>query len=138
MALVDINWSPSGKELRVFALLQLIFFALVAWALDSRFGQGTAAVGLLCVSSLLFLVGLVWPTMLRPVYVVWMVLVFPIGWTVSHLLMAATFFVLMTPLGIAMRLCGYDPLERKLDANAKTYWKKREPRKDASRYFRQY
>ena len=134
MALIDINWNPSGKELRVFAILQLIFFSLVAWLF-----LGPSAAGVLVlISVILAVAGLIWPRGLRPIYVVWMALAFPIGWTVSHLLMGATFFLLMTPLGICMKLLRHDPLDRKFDKEAKTYWKRKAPAGDSRRYFRQY
>jgi hypothetical protein len=64
--------------------------------------------------------------------------VFPIGWTVSHLLLAAIYYLAIAPIGVIMRVCGYDPMQRRFDRNAETYWKRRQDRDDTKRYFKQY
>ena len=58
------------------------------------------------------LLGLLWPRVIRPVYVGWMVLAFPIGWTVSQAMLAVMFYGLFTPIGLLFRLIGRDPLHR--------------------------
>ncbi len=138
MALIDINWKPSRNELRFFAGLQLVFFAIVACLLYMRFGWTTPAVVILPISALLAIVGAIWPAVLNPMYVIWMAAAFPIGWVVSHLLMAMIFYLLVTPVGLIMRLLGRDPLDSKFDKNANSYWKQRETRDSMDRYFRQY
>ena len=52
------------------------------------------------------------PEWLRSIYVGWMVLAFPIGWTVSQVMLAVMFFGLFTPIGLVFRLIGRDPLQR--------------------------
>ncbi len=138
MALVDINWHPSPKELRVFAVLQLVFFSIVAWAVQQRAGSAGWAVAILVATAIIGLVGLIKPRWLRLIYVVWMAAVFPIGLVVSHLLMAAVFYLVVTPIGLIMRLLGRDPMHRKLDREAATYWQPRHPARGTRGYFRQF
>ena len=138
MALVDINWNPSRKELRVFSLLLIVFGVLVAAVLYGRLDSQMPAAGVLLVTSAVGLIGLAVPVLVRPVYVVWMGLAFPIGWTVSHLMMLAVFYFVLTPIGLVMRSLGRDPMQRRLDREAKTYWLPRTPRADMKRYFRQF
>jgi hypothetical protein len=139
MALVDINWNPSPKELRVFAVLQLIFFAIVAWLLLRQGWATTGWASTIFVGSVIVAVtGLFKPTWLRAMYVVWMAAVFPIGFVVSHVLMAAVFYLVVTPIGLIMRLVGHDPMHRKQDHDAKTYWQPRTPPQGNRGYFRQF
>ena len=138
MAVVDINWNPTSTQLRQFAAMQLVFFALVAAWLFHRTGSGTLAIALLGVSAVACIAGSVRPQCLRWIFVGWIVAAFPIGWLVSHLLLALLFYLVFTPVGIMMRLCGYDPMQRRLDREAKSYWKPRTPPEDAQRYFKQY
>jgi hypothetical protein len=63
---------------------------------------------------------------------------YPIGWVVSHVLLALIYFGVLTPIGRIMAVCGYDPMERRFDRAASSYWIEREPNRDASRYFRQF
>ena len=44
---------------------------------------------------------------------------------VNWVLLAIIFFLVVTPVGLFFRVIGRDPLNRKLDPNAKTYWKER-------------
>jgi hypothetical protein len=62
----------------------------------------------------------------------------PIGWAVSFILLAAFYFLLLTPLGLFFRLIGRDTLGRKFDPDAESYWLTRQPPKNLDRYFHQF
>jgi len=57
---------------------------------------------------------------------------------VSFVILAAIYYAVLTPIGLLMRLVGYDPMCRRRDANAASYWTSREPVDDVRRYFRQF
>ncbi len=78
-------------------------------------GIGLALIGL----------GLAAPRLLRPVYCAWMALAFAMGFVMTRVLLTAVFFLLVTPIGWAMRLSGRDPMRRR---PAASYWL---PRTDA-------
>jgi hypothetical protein len=63
---------------------------------------------------------------------------YPIGWTISHLLLLIVYYVILTPVGLAMRLAGRDPLDRSPDPAAESYWVRRTPPDSPARYFRQF
>jgi hypothetical protein len=63
---------------------------------------------------------------------------YPIGWVMSHVLLGIIYYGLFTPVGRLMRLFGYDPMERRFDGAAASYWVEREPIRDPSSYFRQF
>ena len=137
MALVDINWKPTDRDLRIFAGLQWVFFGVIAWSAWRRHDAPTLAAVIVAVSSLLAIAGLIAPQRIHAVYVGWMVAVFPIGWLVSHAVLAVVYFGVFTPIGWLLRLTGRDPLERNWDRNATTYWKSRGEPPAPGRYFRQ-
>ena len=62
----------------------------------------------------------------------------PIGWTLSHLVLGAVYYGVFTPIGLVMRLLGHDPLERRFDPTATSYWIERTDRSDPARHFRQF
>ena len=64
--------------------------------------------------------------------------VYPIGWTVSHLALAVVYYLVVTPIGLLMRLFGRDPMRRKFDPSATTYWQPHESPDEPERYFRQF
>lgn len=62
-----------------------------------------------------------------------------LSWVNTRLILLIIFYLIFTPIGLAMRLFGIDLLERKSDKNKKSYWKKKE-KKSFSRldYERQF
>lgn len=136
--MIDINWQPSTRDLRIFAVGQVLFFAFLATAIVRRGGSPELAGILVGVSSVAGLVGTIKPSLVRPIYAGWMIAVFPIGWCVSHLLLGMVFWLVIVPLGLALRCCGVDPLERRTDKHRKTYWTKRPQPPAPSRYFRKF
>jgi hypothetical protein len=138
MAIVDINWNPSRKELKTFSLLLIVFFAIVA-GLTS--GKG-AAIETACLiaggGAVVGIAGVLSPAFIRVVYVVWMAAGFPIGFVVSNVVLALVFYGVVWPIGLMTKLTGRNALQLGLDRKAKTYWNVRPPMKDPRRYFRQY
>ena len=92
------------------------------------------------VGALLVLTGLVVPRVLKPVYIPWMALAVLLGFVMTRVILTVVFVVLFVPIGLIMRLVGRDPLSRKIDREADTYWKQRPPesmsaRERMTRYF---
>jgi len=138
MAVIDINWNPNRRELKQFALLQIVFFGIVAMILFYKTGSTARATTLFVVSACIGAVGFWVPRFIRPIYVVWMAAVFPIGWVVSHVLLAAIYFLVFAPLGLLMRFCGRNPIAKEFDRGATTYWIRRAPPEGSKGYFRQF
>ncbi|MCC7510067.1 MAG: hypothetical protein IT464_11960 [Planctomycetes bacterium] len=139
MRLVELNRAPKPGQLRMFGVLWFPLFcaalSLILWrATDSWFplyvAGGAAGVSLL--------LGAVKPTLLKPLFVGLMIASFPVGWVVSHVLMGLMYYALITPVGLVMRLVGYDPMSRQFDRSADSYWRKLPPPPPNDRYFRQY
>jgi len=137
MDLVRINRSPSPKDLRVFAVLWLVFFGIAALIAGHRGWPALAGVaGTLAV--LVGAPGLVRPSWVKGVYVGACYAALPIGFVVSHLLLAVIYFLVITPVGLVLRLARHDPLQRKFQPGASTYWTRREPRRPPESYLRQH
>ncbi len=139
MAMVEINWLPTRTDLKVFGIGLAVFCAVVGvlcYRSDGEFG--TAEMLLAAVAALSVVIGLLAPSWLRPVYLVFVVLAFPIGWVVSHVLLAVVFYGVFTPIGLVMRLLGRDPLERRFDPEAPSYWVPCERQRSSEDYFRQF
>ncbi len=138
MALMELNRNPSERELRQFAGMFLVFFgAIGTYLYASKDAQG-AGISLIALALLLGIAGLLRPSSIRLVFVGWMIAAFPIGWTISHLLLAAIYYLVVTPIALLLRLGGSDPMNRKFDPEAQSYWVEHQAKQDASRYFRQF
>jgi len=134
--MLDINWNPSRRELRQFACLWLPAFAAFAGTVIYRSGGATAAVVIWTVAALVAAIGLASPQRVKPLFVGWMAAAFPIGWAVSHTVLAIVYFGLFTLVGLLMRIFRYDPLDR--TASRTTYWRPRNEPTSAVAYFRQF
>ena len=73
-----------------------------------------------------FLVAVISPSHLFPFNQLWMELGLLIGKVVSPIVLGAVFFLLITPVGMAMRLAGRDELQLKLHGKG-SCWKNRTP-----------
>lgn len=63
---------------------------------------------------------------------------YPIGLVLSYVVLAALFYLVFTPLGLFFRLIGRDPLHRRFEPEAATYWISRKTAKKPRDYFRQH
>jgi hypothetical protein len=144
MAIVELNTNPTTRELRRFGMLALPIVGLAAsgW-LFARTHAPAGAAAAIALAVVGWIVGWLQPRLLRPVFVGCMIASYPFAWVLSHVLLAAIFFLIIVPVGVVMRLAGRDPLARKFDRSAASYWKPRDagsnPRPDdPARYFRQF
>ena len=137
MAFSSLNLKPTPRELRQFAVICLVGLALVGVVLRWRFGLHTAPVVLAVLAPLIAGAGLAAPQAVRPLYVALVIVTYPIGWVISHLVLALTFYVVFAGIGLIFRLLGRDVLGRRFDPSAATYWVRRRPVTDVRRYFRQ-
>ena len=79
------------------------------------------------VAALFLLTGLAVPIVLKPVFKAWMTLAHAMGWVMTRVILIAAFVILMTPLGLLLRLCGKDLLEAKFTPSGSgSYWKERD------------
>jgi hypothetical protein len=136
--MIEINKNPSKTELAWFGVLGLIFFGIFGFVVWHKTHSMTGARIIWLCALIATAIYYAIPALRRPAYLGWMYAVYPIGWTVSHVLIAIVFYGVLTPLGLIMRLLGRDPLERTLDKSAATYWIAHDSGADPDRYFRQF
>lgn len=67
------------------------------------------------------------PGLLGPLNRLWLKLGLVLHKVVTPIVMALLFYAVVTPMGVAMRLMGKDPMRLKRDPAAKTYWIERKP-----------
>lgn len=134
----EIPFHPTDTVLRQFAGLWLgCFAALGAWQGLAR-GRIGWAITLAALAVSIGTAGLLRPQLVRPIYVTWMVLAFPIGWTISQAILAILFYGLFTPIGLVFRVVGRDPLRRARHPEVASYWTPKPIPADPRRYFKQF
>ena len=132
----DVIAVPKPKILRQFAGLWLLFFCgVAAWRawhghVDLRTALGAVA------GVVIGVLGLVRPSAIRPIYAGWMIAAFPIGWTVSRLMVLLMFFVVFTPVALIFRMIGRDALQLRRPQGS-SYWSVKSGAGPAKGYLRQ-
>ena len=136
--MIEIDRNPSELNLRWFGVVLGLFLAIVGGILRQRFHLPEAARWIWISAAVVTAVYYAVPRVRRPVWIAWMVAAFPIGWVVSHVVLAITWALVVTPIAVVMRATGWDPLHRRLDRGRPTYWTEHDPHVDPKRYFRQF
>lgn len=133
----DIDFRPREDKLEQFGMLGFaVLFGWAWWYGESR-GWPPAA-GLACAAAgALGLVAVGHPRWLGPLFVAASLATFPVGWLVSRMVLGALLYGMFTPLGLAFRLAGRDPLALRRRATD-TYWTSKPAPRDRRRYLRQY
>jgi hypothetical protein len=141
--MIKLDLNPAPHIIKQFAWFAVIGMGMLAFAV-LKFTVGftwdhpafLAAVGVGVGQLLLFLVGV--SIVSRALFVALSVAFVPVGFVLSHVLLAFVYYVVITPIALVFRVIGRDVIGKKLDKNAKTYWHERSGDRPASSYFKLY
>lgn len=134
----DLPRTPSTRMLRQFSVLWIVcFLSMAAWQGLVR-DRAMLGVVLAVVAMMIGPLGLIKPSFIRPIFVGWMIVAFPIGWLVSHVMLGVLYYGLFTPLAMFFRILRRDPLMLRRPAEAKSYWSVKPAPRDVRSYFRQF
>lgn len=138
----DVTRPPTHRVLRQFAALWVAVPLLAVLYVTLRQGGPPAdrpwlwglAGGAVAFGTL----GLIRPGLLRWPFTAGMLLAFPIGFVVSHLVLAFVFYVVFLAVGLGLRLRGRDAMVRHRRAAGASYWEPKPQPRDPASYLRQY
>jgi hypothetical protein len=137
LKIAEIRKLATDRTLRHFGWLFLAFTIFTAWLQWQRGHSLLWSVTFLVLGITLCLVSQIKPDLVRPLFVGWMILLIPVNWIVSHVILGAMFFLVFTPIGLCRRALGADPLWLK-KPKLETYWQSRPEMTDKRRYLKQY
>jgi hypothetical protein len=139
MSIVQINTSPTRRQLNQFGFIWLGFLALFGVIAYFKFNSPEIARFLWIAAVVVPVVGWLVPAFMRLVFLGLSYLAWPIGFVVSHVVLAVVYYLVLAPIGLLTRLFGYDSMKRRFDPDAESYWIERSPEAvDPKRYFRQF
>jgi Saxitoxin biosynthesis operon protein SxtJ len=123
-------------QLRRFGLIVGGIFGLMGlWPVVFR--AAPPRLWALALAVALIVPALVVPRSLTHVHRLWMAAGEILGWINTRIILSIIFYALVTPLGIAMRRFGRDPMQRRYDPGATTY-RIPKPSRPASHMMRQF
>ncbi len=132
-----VKWQPDARELRRFAIAMLVgFFVLGALSAWRAKGIGTGTIVLWSSGVTLAIAAFV-PMLGRIAYLAVYLPTSIIGYVVSNVMLTLMFFLVITPLGIIMKLMGKDVLQQRRQ-NRTTQWTPVKETKDEASYYRQF
>ena len=128
--MINAYQKPPVNELRKFGFLFAAFFVLVLGIIvpmiRNDFSLLFSSLDLWprwpwLVAVLVALWASLHPASLHLLQRPWMVFADVAGWVNTRIIMLLLFYVMILPIGLIMRVLGYDPMQRKIDPDAKTY-----------------
>ena len=126
------------KEIRKFSIgLGIILLGL--GGLQVWRGHSSAASVFGTAGLLSLVLAVVAPRLMRPVHLVISKIGHALGWVNTRLILGIMYYSLFTPIALFMKLIGRDPLARRFDPEATTYWvEKPEEKRGVERYEKMY
>jgi len=112
----------AGSE-RSFGIVFAIVFAIVGAV--PLWSGAPVRIWALVVAALFLVAAFAAPKLLRPLNLLWFRFGLLLHAVVNPLIMGLLFFLTVTPIAFIMRWTGKDPLHRKFDAAARSYWVER-------------
>lgn len=132
--LLNNGSEPSRSMQRWFGASLGGLFLLLAWLLGLT---GIGLFAMLVIAACIPITYYAIPSSQVPIIRAWQIVTYPIAFVVSHILLAITFYFVFLPIGLLLRLTGYDPLQLRCDDET-TAWRSREKTTDINRYFKQF
>ena len=135
MALVDLNFNPSNRQLRQFGAICVVALPALTWIWTRNPIYASWAAGL---GIALCLLSLVSPRLAKPIFIGLTIVTIPIGLVVGELTMLLIYFGVFLPMAIVFRIIGRDSLQRRSGVAKTSYWQKRTPVSSIRRYYQQF
>ncbi|SVC44594.1 uncharacterized protein METZ01_LOCUS297448 [marine metagenome] len=114
------NIKSEKSDLRNFGIIVGIILLIISgflfWKEKESF-QIFLAIGII-----LFLTAIALPSVLKPVYWIWMIFAIILGWIMTRVILSLMFYVVFTPIGLILRFFGKQFLELRWDKSKESYW----------------
>lgn len=112
------------KDLKKFSITMFVALVIIGSILFLKNKNGY----IWCYLSggIILSLGMLAAKLLKPVYVAWMRFAFVLSWINTRLILFIIFYFIFAPMGIVIRLFGVDLLDRKINKDSASYWKKKE------------
>ena len=114
------NIKSEKSDLRNFGIfvgiILLVISGFLFWKEKESF-QIFLAIGII-----LFLTAISLPSVLKPVYWMWMIFAIILGWFMTRVILSLLFYLIFTPIGLTLRFFGKQFLELRWDKSKESYW----------------
>lgn len=120
----------SPKENRNFGIVMAVAFPVLGFVqqlVQLVFGWGDGRFdlphwGFFALGAAFLIPALTFPRVLKPAFWLWMKFALAINFVVTHVLLTVVFVGMLAPMRFFKSFGGHDPLKRKWDPKAESYW----------------
>jgi len=114
------NIKSEKSDLRKFGITVGIVLMIIAGLLFWKEKESSQI--FFGVGAIILLTTITIPVILKPVYSIWMVFGIIIGWIMTRIILSLLFYIILTPIGLVLRLFGKQVLELRWNKSEQSYW----------------
>ena len=106
------NIKKSKRDIKNFGItigVILLIISAILFYYNNLFYQNILIVAIAFIG-----LGILFPTLLKPLYVGWMIFAVILGWIMTRVILSGVFYLIMTPIGLIVKLLGKDFLALKI------------------------
>jgi multisubunit Na+/H+ antiporter MnhG subunit len=122
------NIKTGKKDIRSFSVTFAIIFLIIAGFL--YYQEKDSFQLFIYLAGSFSGLGFILPIVLKPVYMIWMIFAVILGWFMTRVILSLLFYLIITPIGLFLRILGKDLLGLKEEKNQKSYWNMRNSEKE--------
>ena len=119
------NIKSEKSDLRNFGIIVGIILLIISGFLFWKEKESYQI--FLTVGTILFMLGILVPAILKPIYWIWMIFASILGWFMTRVILTLLFYAMLTPIGIISRFLGKQFIELVWKEKDSTYWNYRSP-----------
>ena len=122
------NIQSNKGDLRKFSILIGFIFFIIGCFLF--FKEQASFKFFFTIGITLFFTGITIPVVLKPIYWMWMVFATILGWFMTRLILSIFYYIVITPIGLILKLFGKEILDLKISNHETSYWNLRDSSKE--------
>ena len=127
------NIKTGKKDIRSFGITIGIILLIVAGFLFYK--ERDSFQLFIYIAGLFISLGFLIPIILKPIYLVWMIFAIILGWFMTRLILSLLFYLVITPIGLVLKIMGKDLLKLKKQVVQGSYWNVRDSYKEQNQNY---
>ena len=121
------NIKTDNKAIRDFGILIGCIILIIAGFLF--FKKSDLSLSIILFGFSFISLALILPVFLKPFYLLWMYFAVVLGWFMTRLILGLLFYIIVSPIGVLLRLFGKEFLELNKNKLNNSYWNHLENKK---------
>ena len=114
------NISSTKKDIRKFSYL--VGGILVIISLFLLWKGSTSFTLILGIGAGLIIIGMIFPIILKPIYIAWMIFAVILGWIMTRVILTILFYLIVTPIALIAKIFRKRFLDLSFRTEADSYW----------------